>query len=65
MDEVRTHKVGSLEVMSGSDRPPYSEDGVDLTLIRWMLSLTLEERLWALQSAAQSLARLRDGKFLT
>jgi hypothetical protein len=25
--------------------PEYSEDGVDLSLIRWMLSLTPEERL--------------------
>jgi hypothetical protein len=25
--------------------PEYSDDGVDLTLIRWMLSLTPEQRL--------------------
>jgi hypothetical protein len=36
----------------------YSEDGVDLTLIRWMLSLTPTERLQALQESVQSLARL-------
>jgi hypothetical protein len=36
----------------------YSEDGVDLTLIRWMLSLTPTERLQALQQSVQSLARL-------
>lgn len=29
--------------------PAYSEDGVDLTLIRWMLSLTPAERLDTLQ----------------
>jgi hypothetical protein len=29
--------------------PTHSEDGVDLTLIRWMLSLTPAERLQALQ----------------
>jgi hypothetical protein len=29
--------------------PAYAEDGVDLTLIRWMLSLTPEERLRVLQ----------------
>jgi hypothetical protein len=28
----------------------YSEDGVDLTLIRWMLSLTPAERLECLQN---------------
>jgi hypothetical protein len=60
MDEVRTHKVGSHEVMSGSDRPPYSEDGVDLTLIRWMLSLTLEERLQVLQDTINAIMKVRD-----
>ena len=37
----------------------FSEDGVDLTLIRWMLSLTPEERLQTLQSNMQSLETLR------
>ena len=37
----------------------YSEDGVDLTLIRWMLSLTPAERLQVLQQAVRSLQRLR------
>ena len=36
-----------------------SEDGVDLTLIRWMLSLTPAQRLQVLQSAAESLLRMR------
>ena len=36
----------------------YSDDGVDLTLIRWMLSLTPSERLQVLQQNVQSLARL-------
>jgi hypothetical protein len=39
-----------------------SEDGVDLTLIRWMLSLTPAERLQVLQQSVQSLLRLRDAK---
>jgi len=39
----------------------HSEDGVDLTLIRWMLSLTPAERLQVLQQSVQSLLRLRDG----
>jgi hypothetical protein len=42
------------------DRPSYSEDGVDLTLIRWMLSLTPVERLKVLQQHNQAIARLRD-----
>ena len=29
--------------------PAYAEDGVDLTLIRWMLSLTPDQRLRVLQ----------------
>jgi hypothetical protein len=35
------------------------DDGVDLTLIRWMLSLTPSERLDALQGFADSLYELR------
>ena len=44
------------------NEPTHSEDGVDLTLIRWMLSLTPAERLQVLQQSVQSLLRLRDGK---
>jgi hypothetical protein len=40
-------------------QPEYSEDGVDLTLIRWMLSLTPAERLAWLQSEVDSLLTLR------
>lgn len=40
--------------------PAYSEDGVDLTLIRWMLSLTHAERLMVLQNNIRSLKRLTD-----
>ena len=36
-----------------------SDDGVDLTLIRWMLSLTPGERLRVLDSNARSLEMLR------
>ncbi len=34
------------------DAPAYSEDGVDVTLIRWMLSLSPAERLQVLQDFA-------------
>ena len=44
------------------NRPPYSKDGVDLSLIRWMLSLTPEERLQVLQQNVASIMRLRDAK---
>ena len=38
---------------------PYNEDGVDLTLIRWMLSLSLEERLQVLQDNVNSIQMMR------
>ena len=38
----------------------YSEDGVDLTLIRWMLSLTPAERLRALQQHINGVLSLRE-----
>lgn len=38
----------------------HSEDGVDLTLIRWMLSLTPGERLAVLQDQVDSLLLLRE-----
>jgi hypothetical protein len=40
--------------------PTHAADGTDLTLIRWMLSLSHAERLQVLQSGARSLALLRD-----
>ena len=39
--------------------PEHSDDGVDLTLIRWMLSLTPHERLAVLQDQVDSLLTLR------
>jgi len=39
----------------------HSEDGVDITLIRWMLSLTPEERIKVLEANVYSLKRLKDG----
>jgi hypothetical protein len=38
-----------------------SDSGVDLSLIRWMLSLSPTERLEALQGFVDSVAALRDG----
>ena len=49
--------------MSDPDQPPpteYSEDGVDLTLIRWMLSLTPAERLQVLQSHVNAIVAIRE-----
>jgi hypothetical protein len=39
--------------------PEHSDDGVDLTPIRWMLSLTPRERLAVLQDQVDSLLTLR------
>ncbi len=38
----------------------YAEDGVDATVIRWMLSLTPTQRLQDLQQNVPSLRRLID-----
>jgi hypothetical protein len=57
-----------LSGKSGDIAPPaelaqsaHSPDGVDLTLIRWTLSLTPLERLELLQSWVDGLAEIRDG----
>jgi hypothetical protein len=45
------------------DRIPdtdYSEDGVDLTLIRWFLTLTPMERLAALENHRNAVQQIRD-----
>jgi hypothetical protein len=41
------------------DEPAYSPDGVDLTLIRWMLSLTPAERLDVVQDCADFVMEAR------
>ena len=58
IDEQRNS--GNPEIHFAVD--PYSEDGVDLTLIRWMLSKTPEERLQVLQSNVRALLRLRNAR---
>ena len=51
---MATHDTTKTEL------PIYGEDGVDLTLIRWMLSLTVEERIRHLETQAAGLQELRD-----
>ena len=48
----------SFEAHVPSEEPMYSEDGVDLTLIRWMLSLTPAQRLQVLQSFVNSIRKI-------
>ena len=55
------HKNHKADSLPESDRL-YSEDGVDLSLIRWMLSMTPTERLQTLQQNIRSIKRLRDAK---
>lgn len=49
-----------IEVIFKGEEKAYSEDGVDLTLIRWMLSLSPAERLKNLQANIRSIMRLQD-----
>jgi len=49
--------------MDADDQIPptdYSEDGVDLTLIRWMLSLTPQERLQVADAYAADIVAIRE-----
>jgi hypothetical protein len=41
-------------------QPEYSEDGVDLSLIRWMLSLTAAERLEFWEDHVNGILELRE-----
>lgn len=41
-------------------QPDYSEDGVDLSLIRWMLSLTPAERLQFLEERLEEIEAIRE-----
>ena len=48
--------------LTKGDKTSSSADDVDLTLIRWMLSLSPEDRLKTLQKHIQSIQRLRDAQ---
>lgn len=43
-----------------NELPTQNAEGVDLTLIRWMLTLTPAERVEWVESVAQSLQELRE-----
>ncbi len=45
-----------------SEGRTFSPEGVDLTLIRWMLSMSPAERLAALQGAVDSIVRLQKAQ---
>jgi hypothetical protein len=54
-----------VPITDPNDRRLYNEEGVDLTLIRWMLSLTPTERLQALQQQVNGIWRLRRDRSRT
>ena len=58
-DRETASSMNSPEAGSKEENPTYSQDGVDLTLIWWMLSLSPLERLETLQQTVQSILRLR------
>jgi hypothetical protein len=59
-----THGVKLLQTQMTDPEPvpptEYSKDGVDLTLIRWMLSLTPAERLQFLQRQVNAILAVRN-----
>jgi len=60
---ARHAETSSVAQRPPSEPPPeYAEDGVDLTLLRWMASLTPTERLAVLQQNVAAVQRLLDAR---
>ena len=57
MESPVDDSLQEIEPLAGE--PTHSEDGVDLTLIRWMLSMTPAERLATLQNTVRSIVTIR------
>ncbi len=57
-----THARASVRCVSTNDPPVPGpdDDGVDVSLIRWMLSLSADERLAVLQGFTDSIAAMTD-----
>lgn len=51
----------STATQTSEEPPAYNDEGVDLTLIRWTLSMTPAERLQTLQDFIDSITRMRRG----
>jgi len=62
MPEPPRPRSGPADPAARPDPPAESPDGVDLTLIRWTLSLTPLQRLELLQDWVDGLAELRHGR---
>jgi hypothetical protein len=59
LKKVMLDREKSVEPDEQTQLTDYSEDGVDLTLIRWMLSLTPAERLQVLQRHVNRILSIR------
>ena len=59
-----TDRINDLGVPLDPNVPLESAEGVDLTLVRWMLSLTPAERLAAAESMARSILEARRASAL-
>jgi len=59
MKKITARGSGEPQPLREAGTPTHSEDRVDLTLIRWMLSLTPGERLQILQAHLASIQELR------
>lgn len=56
-----TGRVATLDLATPPPLDPsYTDEGVDVSLIRWMLSMSPTERLQVLQSQSDALTALRD-----
>jgi hypothetical protein len=60
MERDEPNDGGREERPATSSLPTHSSDGVDLTLIRWMLSLTPLERLEMLQRTVRAIREMQD-----
>ncbi|MFT5128055.1 MAG: hypothetical protein ACI8W8_001664 [Rhodothermales bacterium] len=48
------------DLVAGEPASDFADDGTDLTLIHWMLSLSVNERLQILEDHAAAAQELRD-----
>ncbi len=59
MNSLKGMAPGTGDDSAGMGKAAFDDDGVDLTLIDWMLSLTPADRLKVLQGFARTLLELR------
>ena len=62
---VHAHSGVTVGTASSPATSLPADDGVDVTLIRWMLSLSPRERLRVLQGNVQSILKLRHARSRT